>query len=468
MSGTPLLSRGERKWQPLRVSARVTSEEAPWPSRAYAWYVVAVLTLAYTVSFIDRQILNLLVPPIRQDLGISDTQISLLQGLAFAIFYSVLGVPIARLADRGNRRNIITIGVFLWSLMTAACGLARSFSQLFIARIGVGVGEAALSPPAYSLIADYFPPERLARATGTYALGVYSGAGIAMLAGGAVIDMISDLGPVDLPMVGVLRPWQLAFVAVSIPGLLVGALMFTVREPVRRGTTQAFESRAGRVRMTEVLHFMRREWRFFASIFVGLSMIGMAIIAILSWTPTYFIRLHGWAASEVGYRYGLVLLLFGTSGSVLGGWMADWLRARGHSNAILLTTVGVSLAALPFAIAMPLTTSGNLSLALLVPVTFLLASPVGLTAAAVQIVTPNRMRAQVTAVYFLVVALIGSGFGPITVAVCTDYLFRDDMAVGKSLALVNGVLMPIGVLSLWLGAGNQREAGGGDPSARSV
>ena len=437
--------------------ATVRDEPLPWPAPGYAWYVVAILTLAYTVSFIDRQILNLLVQPIRQDLGISDTQISLLQGIAFAVFYSVLGVPIARLADRGNRRNIIAAGIFLWCLMTAACGLARSFAHLFLARVGVGVGEAALSPPAYSIIADYFPPERLARATGTYALGVYSGAGIAMLVGGAVINLIGQAGPVELPIVGALRPWQLAFLAVGLPGLLVGALMFTVKEPLRRGTSSATESRAGQVSIGEVVTFMLGEWRFFASIFVGLSLIGMVIIAVLSWTPTYFIRLHGWSAGEVGIRYGMVLLLFGTSGSVIGGWLADWLRERGVPNAILLTIMGVTLAALPLAVAMPLLARDSLSFLLLIPVTFLLASPVGLTAAAMQLATPNRMRAQVTAVCFLVVALIGSGFGPLTVALATDYVFVNDMAVGKSIALVSGVLMPIGVLSLWFGT---RRSGG--------
>lgn len=437
-------------------SPRAEDHEPPWPSPYYAWYVVAILTLAYTVAFIDRQILNLLVSPIREDLGISDTQIGLLQGLAFVVLYSVLGVPIGRLADRGNRRNIIAAGIFLWCWMTAACGLAKNYLQLFLARVGVGIGEAALSPPAYSLIADYFPPERLARATGTYALGVYSGAGIAMLVGGAVIELIAGLDDVVLPVVGALRPWQLAFIVVGLPGLLVAALMFTVKEPVRRGTSRQVESRDGRVALAEVFRFLRRESRFFASIFVGLSMLGMAIIAILSWTPTFFIRLHGWSAAEVGYAYGLILLLFGTSGSVLGGLAADWLRARGFTNGIVLTTMAVSLAGLPCAVLMPLVSQDWLALVLLIPVTFLLASPVGLSAAAVQLATPNRMRAQVTAIYFLVVSLIGSGIGPLTVALSTDFLFGDDMALGKSLALVNAVLLPAGVLSLWLGLRRQR------------
>ncbi|MDG1988363.1 MAG: MFS transporter [Halieaceae bacterium] len=437
--------------QPVSLSELTSVKEVPWPNPAYAWYVVTVLTLAYTVSFIDRQILNLLVEPIKGDLGISDTQISLLQGLAFAIFYSLLGVPIGRLADRSNRRNVIALGIFLWCLMTAACGLARNFYQLFLARIGVGIGEAALSPPAYSIIADYFPPERLARATGMYALGVYAGAGIAMLVGGAVIGMISDAEPISIPYVGLLRPWQMAFIAVGIPGLLACALMFTIREPIRRDSFANLEPQKTTVSFAEVIDFIKSRKRFFLSIFVGLSMIGMVIVAILSWTPTYFIRLHGWTASEIGFRYGIVLLIFGTSGSFLGGWFADWIRSRGHSDPIIRTTIGVSTLATPFAILMPLSSFENVAYLALIPVTFFLASPVGLTAAAVQIVTPNRMRAQITAIYFLIVAMIGSGIGPLTVALTTDYLYGEDMAVGKSIALICGVLLPIGILSLWSG-----------------
>jgi MFS family permease len=211
------------------------------------------------------------------------------------------------------------------------------------------------------------------------------------------------------------------------------------------------ENSDGRVSFREVLQFIGTEWRFFASIFLGLSLIGMVIVAILSWMPTYFIRVHGWSAGDVGLRYGLVLLLFGTSGSFLGGWMADFLTSRGYRHSPVLTVVGVCVLALPFAVAMPLLSNSMWSLAALTVSTFLLASPVGLTSAAVQLVTPNRMRAQVTAIYFLIVALIGSGIGPLTVALCTDYVFGNDMAVGKSIALVCAVLTPFGVLSLVLG-----------------
>jgi len=426
--------------------------EQAWPAPGYSWYVVGILTLAYTVSFIDRQILNLLVEPIQQDLGISDTQISLLQGLAFAIFYSLMGVPIAWLADRGSRRNIIFVGMVLWCLMTAACGLSKNFIQLFLARIGVGVGEAALSPPAYSIIADYFPPHRMARATGTYAFGVYAGAGIAMLAGGAVIGLVSGAEGVDLPLVGALKPWQLTFIVVGLPGLLVAALMLTVREPVRRSMLQrATNTEPPKPAAAELLSFLKSGRRAIIAICIGFSLIGMVIIGILSWTPTLFIRIHGWTAAEVGLSYGLILLILGTSGSVIGGVIGDWLYHRGRQDATLRTALYASLLALPFALAMPLVEDARLAVALLAPTTFLLSAPVGLSAAAIQLMTPNHLRAQVTAIYLLVVALIGTGLGPIAVAVPTDFLFRDPLAIGKSLALVVIILLPLGALSLWIG-----------------
>jgi MFS family permease len=422
-----------------------------WPRPAYSWYVVGILTFAYTVSFIDRQILNLLVEPIRHDLGINDTQISLLQGLAFAIFYSLMGIPIAWLADRSNRRNVIVVGMVLWCMMTAACGLSRNFLQLFLARIGVGVGEAALSPPAYSIIADYFPPHRLARATGTYAFGVYAGAGIAMLAGGAVISMISDAKTVVLPVLGSFRPWQLTFLVVGLPGLLVAALMMTVREPVRRDSRPVTAGGRAKPTIAELLAFLKSRKSTITAICIGFSFVGMVIIAILSWTPTLFIRIHGWTAGEIGLAYGLILLLLGTSGSVMGGVIADWFYRRGRKDATLRTALYASLLALPLAIAMPLVGNAWLAIALLAPVTFLLSAPVGLSAAAIQLMTPNHLRAQVTAVYLLVVALIGTGFGPMVVALPTDYLFRDPQAVGRSLALATLVLIPLGAISLWYG-----------------
>ncbi len=206
----------------------------PWPNPKYAWYVVVVLTLANTVSFIDRQILSLLVEPIRADLGLSDTQISILQGFAFVIFYSVMGLPIARLADSKNRKWVIMIGVTVWSAMTAACGLARSFGMLFLARMGVGVGEATLSPSAHSMMSDYFPPEKLSFPMGVFVAGVTTGMGIALIAGAAVIDAIEAWGTLTLPGVGAFPPPRRYH---FLHGIYVrAAAHFLSTEPIRLGT----------------------------------------------------------------------------------------------------------------------------------------------------------------------------------------------------------------------------------------
>ena len=201
--------------------------------------------LAYTNSFIDRQILTLLVEPIREDLGITDTQISLLAGLAFSVFYTVMGLPLARLADQSNRKRIITFGITGWSFMTAMCGAAQNFWQLFLARIGVGVGEATLSPAAFSIISDYFPKDRIARAFSVYSMGVYFGVGLAMMIGGLVIQAVSNAPPVDLPAIGRVRSWQLTFFIVGMLGLPILLLLFTIREPLRRGTAKASSNSDG-------------------------------------------------------------------------------------------------------------------------------------------------------------------------------------------------------------------------------
>ena len=201
------------------------------------------MTVAYIFSFIDRQIINLLVEPIREDLQLTDTQISLLQGIAFALFYTLMGIPIARLADAANRRAIIAAGVFLWSLMTVMCGLAKSFGQLFAARIGLGIGEAALSPPAFSLFTDYFPPGKVTRAIAVFSGGSFLGAGLAYIIGGYVVDFVTRLDVVDIPVFGQVRTWQMAFIAVGLPGMLLRAAGAV---PARTGTQGFARGSTGR------------------------------------------------------------------------------------------------------------------------------------------------------------------------------------------------------------------------------
>ena len=217
----------------LQSDRRTVRDGRPpaYPRQAYAWYVVAVLMFAYIVSYVDRSILTLLVEPIKRDIDVSDTQVSLLHGFAFALFYTLMVLPIGRLADRRHRVGIIAVGVALWSVMTAVCGIARTFTHLFLARVGVGFGEAALNPAAYSLIADYFRPHLISRATSTYVMGTYLGFGIAYMVGGTIVGAVADRPDIVLPVLGAVAPWQTVFFYVAAPGLLVLVLLATIRSP---------------------------------------------------------------------------------------------------------------------------------------------------------------------------------------------------------------------------------------------
>ena len=405
--------------------------------------------LAYTSSFVDRQILSLLVEPIRRDLNVSDTQISLLAGLAFTVFYTVMGIPIARLSDQKNRKIIITAGIATWTVMTVMCGTARNFWQLFMARVGVGVGEATLSPAAFSMLADYFPVHKLARAFSVYSMGVYLGAGLAMVIGGLVVQMVSGTANVTLPVLGEIRPWQMAFVVVAILGIPIILLLLTIREPLRRG--HAKDGEDGKASSYPVLMaFIRGNRQTIVLHFLAFSLIGTGIVGYLIWTPTFFIRTYGWDASSIGLTYGAILLTAGPAGIYTGGFVADWLQKKGRSDAILRAAFYSGVAVIPFGVLTPLMPTAELAIAALTIATFFLSFPQGLPAAALQVITPNALRAQMTAIYFLVGSLIASGIGPTLYALVTDYVFGDPMKIRYSLSIVNAVVLPLGTLFAFL------------------
>jgi MFS family permease len=410
-----------------------------------SWYTVGVLTLAYMLSFIDRSILSLMVGPIRSDMGITDTEFSLLHGLAFALFYTLLGVPIARLADRTNRRNLIVIGIAFWSLMTATCGLTKSFGQLFIARMGVGVGEAALSPAAYSMIADLFPRERLGRALGIYSSGVYIGIGLSFILGGVLIDALSGSEVIALPLVGELRPWQLTFMIVGAPGLLVALWILTLGEP-QRG--QDF-IRAG-VPISQVIDYLRSNLKTYGLHFMGFSMVTLLYNGIMAWSAEYFIRIHGMARGDIGPILGLIILVFGSTGVICGGLLSDRFAKMGYSDApIRAALIGVVLL-VPFAVIAPLQENPQVSLLLFCPMMFLGSFPFGPAATALQLVSPSTMRAQFSALYLFCVNLTGIGFGATVTALVTDYVFQDDMKLHYSMSLVAGFGGALAIIILLL------------------
>ena len=420
----------------------------------YGWYVVAVLLVAYTLSFVDRTILTLLVEPIKHDLGLSDTQLSLLHGLAFAIFYTALGIPIARLADRASRRNIIAAGIAVWSLMTAVCGLAKNFGQLFLARVGVGVGEAALSPAAYSMIADSFPEERLGRALGVYSSAIYAGAGIALLAGGAVAGAVAALPPVHLPLLGPLYAWQLVFFIVGLPGLAVAAWAATLREPPRqRPVAREAGSRA-------LVAHLGRHAAAYATHIGGFTLLAIVFNAYVAWMPSYLIRTFGWSIRDVAYALGLCMLLFGTSGIIAGGLLADWWRRRGALDATMRVGIVSGLGLAPFTLCATTLATPWLAVALFAPLMFFSAFAFGAAVTGLQIVTPPHLRAQVSAVFLFAVNLVGIGAGPTLVALLTDRVFADPLRVGASLAWIGTVSAVAGAALLASGLGAFRAARG--------
>lgn len=427
-----------------------------YPKPIYAWYVVGVLVVAYTFSFIDRQILSLLVGPIKRDLGISDTEMSLLQGFAFAVFYCIAGLPIGRLVDRHHRVNIIALGIFVWSVMTALCGTARSFWQLFVFRAGVGVGEAALSPAAYSIIADYFPPKRLGFALGVYGMGVYIGAGLALIIGAAVIALVSEGGSMDLPLVGEVYAWQITFFVVGLPGILVALWVWTLREPDRRGhvrTAVGDDGVARRVEVPvkEVFEYMGRNWRTMVPLNLCYALSAMMAYGVAAWIPTLFVRTHGWTYPEAGFWYGMVIVVFGTTGVIAGGWAGDFLTGKGIRNGRMRVCALTGLATFPFTIAYPLVDDPWIALLLLCPSTFFATFTTGAGPSALQELMPNQMRGFASAILIFVVTIIGLGLGPTSIALATDFVYGDEAMLRYSLVLVPGIVLTLAVVIGLLG-----------------
>jgi MFS family permease len=440
--------------KPVPPTAPAPAEE-PYPAIGYAWYVVGVLTLVYVFSFADRQILNLLVRPIRRDLGITDFQMSLLMGPAFAIFYTLFGIPLGRWADSRSRRMLIAAGFVFWSMFTALCGLAKNFTHMLLLRIGVGVGEAALSPSAYSLITDYFPPKRRATALSVYSMGIYIGGGLAYILGGLIAGLAAKQEAWSVPWIGATRPWQVVFFVVGLPGVLLALLMYTVKEPVRRGQRLAEaaggKARAAQVPLGEVMGYLRQNWRTFLCHNVGFALLSFSSYGSSAWIPTFFVRHYGWTESQAGQVYGWIIAIASTLGVVAGGRLADWMAERGHRDATMRVGLIVALVWFPSGMLYPLMPNASWAVALLIPSAFLASAPFGVAPAAIQQMMPNAMRGQASAIYLFVVNLIGLGLGPSAVAAMTDFVFRNDQMVNYSLLIVATVAHLVSAVLLWLG-----------------
>ncbi len=429
----------------------------------YAWYATLVMMVAYTFSFLDRQILNLMIGPIERDLKLSDSDFALIAGSAFGIFYTIMGLPIGWMADHFRRKRIMSVGVALWSIMTATCGLAGTFGHLFLARIGVGVGEATLSPSAYSMLSDYFDKKHLPRAMSLYTFGIFIGAGLALIIGGEIVTFVEHRPDLVLPAIGTLKPWQGVFMIVGLPGLLVALWLGTLLEPQRRGLTgeAAAKTLAPRNKLVfnEAFRFIARYPLMSVSLFVGSALFSVLGYAD-TWYPELFIRTWGWSAGLAGTVNGSASLIAGPLGLVFAGWYSSRLIARGTIDGCLrLTAYGAVGIALP-AILMPLMPSPVLMASLLFPLKFFVGFPPVLIPAAIQMAAPNQIRAQLGAIFLFTVGIIGVTCGPILPALLTDYVFHSDQALRYSLSISTGVMGPIAFCVLWLGLSDYRKCYG--------
>lgn len=398
-------------------------------------FALGLFLVAYVLSFVDRQILGLMVDPIRRDLGLSDIQIGLLQGVAFALLYATLGVPFGMSVDRWSRRNLIVGGVITWSIATALCGLAGSFATLFAARILVGVGEATLSPAVHSYLSDAYPRHRLARSMAIYTMGITVGGGMALIIGGSVVALISRGGETVLPLIGQVQPWQAAFMAVALPGVLVAALVSFIREPARsHGPTSASgEAVPG---IGAVMTNLWRNRRAFAAIHLSSACFGIYGNGITGWYPTLMIRSHALTAGEAGLYLGAVYLVFGSLGSLCGGWFSERLALAGRADANLRVVAILSGAVLVPATLAPLMPSAVLLLLVYAPACFLFNGYFACATAAIQLASPPAMRGTNSALFLLTNALVGLSFGMLAVPMVDKYVFGGTGQLGHALALI--------------------------------
>lgn len=412
------------------------------------WLVVLLLMAALIVSFVDRIGLSLLVDPIRNDLGISDAQIGLLQGVAFGLFFAVMGLPLGWLADRWSRKGTIMLGIGLWSAATAACGLASTFPHLLLARIGVGAGEAGLAPASYSIVHDRFPREQLGRAISLFQVGGVLGAGLALLITGFVYRHFLGGGGASLPLVADLRPWQQTFIAIAMPGVVLAGLVAFIREPERSDIEGGSAAPRG---FGAMIAAVRSRIGLYLPLFVGMSGVIMTSYTLVSWMPSVLGREFGWATQEIGVRYGLVVLAASPVGLLAGGWLADHLLRAGRSNAHVRVVALAALTGLPFALLLSVPHGAPFVLAIAAGLHFAVSMPMGVVPAFLQLATPAPARAQVSGLYVLFINVVGLGIGPTMVGILSSGMAPGAGTLRLSMALVVGPAMVASTLILaWL------------------
>ncbi|NML87666.1 MFS transporter [Sphingobium sp. TB-6] len=409
----------------------ITQAGSVYPHGGMVWYTMGILSAGWVMAYLDRYIISVLIEPMRQSLSLSDTQLSLVQGMAFALFFVVAGIPIGRLVDRTNRRNVLLFGISCWSLATIACGLSENFWQLFASRLAVGIGEACLAPASFSIVSDLIPPKRRGAVMGIMVGGTALGNAGSVFIGGLLLQVFGLHGVLNLPILGAVSSWQLVFIVVGAPGLLVALLLLAVREPVRLEKARAvIDNKA-------FFKFVRQQPSGFGLTLAALTANMFALNGFVAWLPVILMRIHHMPPAQMGTIIGAVLLSVGVITPPIGGALGDWLSRRypaiGRLGPLLIAYPLLALlqfswwfldgpfyAILVFTVSAPLL--GNII--------------AGATYPALTLMVPNEMRGQVTTLFLLIGTMVGIGFAPTAVALVTDNVFHDPTMLRQSVILV--------------------------------
>jgi MFS family permease len=420
----------------------------------YSWYVCSVMLLTYAFNYMDRSLLSVVVGPIEHEFGISDTTFGLLQGAAFGVFYCLFLFPLARLADRGNRRNLLMAAVVVWCSATVFCGLARTVPELFAARIMTAVGEAIVFPCAISILSDYFEPRRRVRAISIYSIGAYLGAALALGGGGILLKSLGSTS-LSLPLVGDLAPWRVVFVVAGGLGFVLLPLLLAVKEPTRRNDSGDIAEQPYTFR--QVCDVFKAKRYAIGTAIAGFGSMSVAAQTIQAWAPTMFVRAHAWSAGDAAIWMGALTLTMGPIGAICGALLTEAIARRGARDAKFLVggwaaacsvLAGLALTLNPVVVA--LAGAGLLN--------FLVGSGFSLCQAALAELVPNRMRAQTTALYSITTMLFASTVGPLMIGVLNDHVFHDPAKIALSMRIVLPTTFAIAALALLGGRGAFRRA----------
>ena len=430
------------------------SNISQYPSHRAGYSAVAVMTLAQVFAFIDRQIPAMLVEPIKQDFNLNDSQIALLGGAAFSIFYAIMALPIGYAVDRYKRVNVLGTGIFVWSLMTTLAGLANSFGRLFGARIGVAVGEAVMAPVSVSLVSDYFPQNKQGKPMGIITAGVYIGIGATLIGGGYLIDYLTDIGGITIPGIGYFKPWQATFLVVGIPGILISIAAFMLHEPRRLGLSKKLDE----TKKVIIFSHLKQNKSTLFPMFGGLIFMALIFYSFTFWAPSMMVRTYGLSLTEVGFTLGIITIISSILGTIFSGATVDYLRTRGHSDAPIRTAMYACIFAMPAICFAPLVESVVTSWVLIAIYLFFISSFAPLGLLAVSGISSNEVKGQMAAVHAFLMMAFGLSLGPQITAFFTDFILQDESKLGLAVSLTGGLVLPIAAVCFWMSLKKYRKA----------